>query len=273
MAERSPALFVSHGAPTELLQSGAWQIAMETVGREIRPRAVIIMSAHWRSRNGFDVAYQTQFETIHDFDGFSPELSLFKYPAKGDLDLARQCVDLLNAASIRSNLEEHRGLDHGDYVPLRHLWKKADVPVISVAIPSKATATDVFRAGEILAPLRNEGVMVIGSGGMVHNLSELTRERLSDRDPELWAQEFQAWVLQVLRNRDFAALCNFQEEAPHAKKAHPTWEHFAPLLFTAGATSTSYESVDESMTELYSGWTYRNLSMACVGFGKIFRDS
>jgi 4,5-DOPA dioxygenase extradiol len=231
------------------------------------------MSAHWRSPTGFDVAYQTQFETIHDFDGFSPDLGLFKYPANGDVDLARQCVDLLIAASMRSNLEEHRGLDHGAYVPLHHMWKKAGVPVIPVAIPSKATPSDVFRAGEILAPLRNEGVMVIGSGGMVHNLSELIWERPRDENPEPWAQAFQTWVIQRLRDRDFPALCNFQDEAPHAKKAHPTWEHFAPLLFTAGATSTSYELVDESMTELYSGWTFANLSMACVGFGKIFRDS
>ena len=266
---RAPAIFISHGAPTELIQQGPWQTTMDGIGREVKPRAVIVMSAHWRSQGGFDVGYQPTFETLHDFSGFPEELSKFKYPAKGDLDLAEQCVSLLKGAAYNSSLDRARGLDHGVYVPLHHMWKRADVPVIPVAISSKATPRDVFRAGEILAPLRNEGVMMIGSGGMVHNLGALAWGNPSNDKPDPWAAEFQKWVLDALEDKDFTALCDFREHAPHAKEAHPTWEHFAPLIFTAGAES----AWGEQMEELYSGWAFGCLSMSCIGFGKIFRDS
>jgi 4,5-DOPA dioxygenase extradiol len=264
--KKSPAIFVSHGAPCELIQSGPWQLAMETIGRAVKPRAVIVMSAHWRSRIGFEVGYQAQFSTIHDFSGFPEELSRFRYPARGDANLADQCVDLLQGAAFQSRLEQSRGLDHGAYVPLFHMWSKADVPVIPVAIPAFAKPQNIFRAGEILAPLRHEDVMIIGSGGMVHNLGELTWEQPNNMSPESWAVEYQEWVFKALNDRDFSALCDFQSFAPHGHRSHPTWEHFAPLLFVAGAAS----AWGEPCQELYSGWTYGSLSMSCVGYGKIY---
>ena len=263
MTERAPALFISHGAPTVLIESGPWQISLEMTGREIKPRAVIIMSAHWRSRSGFDVGYQPTFDTIHDFSGFPEALNRFKYPAKGEKDLAEQCVDLLKGADFASVLEINRGMDHGSYVPLHFLWPKHDVPVIPVAISTKASPQEIFRAGEILAPLRNEGVLIIGSGGMVHNLGDLAWETPTAGSPEAWAAEFESWAMHALSDRDFGALCDFRENAPHANKAHPTWEHFAPLFFVAGAAS----AWDEEVQELYKGWAYRNLSMACISFG------
>ncbi len=267
--DRSPAIFVSHGAPVELINKGPWQIAMESVGREISPRAVVVMSAHYKSPAGFDVGYCPAFETIHDFSGFPDELNQFTYPAKGDSDLAQQCVDLLHGASIPSSKNQSRGLDHGSYVPLFHMWPKAKVPVVPVAIHSKASPQDIFRAGEILAPLRHEGVMILGSGGMVHNLGQLVWDKPSLSAPQDWAIQFQSWVLNCLRTNDFDALCNFKSQSPDAKVAHPTWEHFAPLIFIAGAASAWGESV----TELYSGWTYGTLSMESIFYGKIFRDS
>ena len=266
---KSPAVFVSHGAPTELIQRGPWQLAMETIGREVKPRAVIVMSAHWRSRAGFDVGYQAEFSTIHDFSGFPEELNRFRYPARGDANLADHCVALLQGAAFHSKRDESRGLDHGVYVPLAHLWPKADVPVIPVAISAHAAPQDVFRAGEILAPLRKEGVMIIGSGGMVHNLGELVWDKPSSSTPDPWAAAFQEWVLKALHDRDFSALCDFREHAPQGQKAHPTWEHFAPLLFVAGAAS----AWGEPLQELYEGWTYGSLSMSCLGYGKIYKDA
>ena len=122
------------------------------------------------------------------------------------------------------------GLDHGVYVPLHHMWPTAKIPVIPIAIYSKATPQDIFRAGEILAPLRNEDVMVIGSGGLVHNLGQLDWQNPADSKPESWAIDFQSWALGVLRSRNFESLCDFKELAPEASKAHPTWEHLAPLF-------------------------------------------
>lgn len=264
MTERAPAIFVSHGAPSVLIESGPWQLNLEMTGRSMNPpRAVIVMSAHWRSRGGFDVGFQPTFETIHDFSGFPEALSRFKYPAKGDKNLADQCVDLLKGAAFASTLETNRGLDHGTYVPLHFLWPKGDIPVIPVAISSRATPQEIFRAGEILAPLRNEGVMILGSGGMVHNLGDLAWELPNASQPEAWASEFETWVMTALADRDFAALCDFRENAPHAAQAHPTWEHFAPLFFVAGAASAWGEEYEE----LYKGWAYGNLSMACISFG------
>lgn len=267
--QRSPAIFVSHGAPTELVLKGPWQLTMESLGREIRPEAVIIMSAHDRSSSGFDVGYCPKFETIHDFSGFPEALNKFHYPAKGHQDIAQQCVDLLRGAAMSAKLDTARGLDHGAYVPLHHMWPKHNVPVVPIAIYSKASPFEIFRCGEILAPLRNEGVMIMGSGGMVHNLGQLVWETPTLSAPEDWAARFQSWVLRVLHSKDFEGLCDFRERGPDAKTAHPTWEHFAPLLFTAGAAS----AWGESLEELYLGWTYGSLSMATVGFGKIFRDS
>lgn len=266
---RAPAIFVSHGAPTELVLKGPWQLTMESIGREMSPEAVIVMSAHYRQASGFEVGYCPQFSTIHDFSGFPDELNRFQYPAKGHRDLAQQCVDLLTGAAIPTSLNTTRGLDHGSYVPLHHMWPKHNIPVIPVAIHAKASPQEIFRCGEILAPLRNEGVMILGSGGMVHNLGELAWESPSLSAPQDWANSFQSWVLNALRSRDFEGLCEFKVRGPDAKMAHPTWEHFAPLLFTAGAAS----AWGEDMVELYSGWTYGSLSMACVGFGKVFRES
>lgn len=263
MSRRAPALFISHGAPNVLVERGPWQTAIEMIGREYKPRAVIVMSAHWRSRVGFEIANQPTFETIHDFSGFAEELKRFAYPAKGDEDIAQQCVDLIQGAAMTTRLEKTRGLDHGAYVPLHFLYPKYDVPVIPIAISARATPQEIFRVGEILAPLRNDGVMIIGSGGMVHNLGELTWEQPSEIKADSWAQDFEGWVMTALMDRDFAALCDFSENAPHAKKAHPTTEHFAPLFFTAGAVSAWGEEVEE----IYRGWAYKNLSMTCVGFG------
>lgn len=266
---RIPAMFVSHGSPVELINKGPWQLAMESVGREVLPRAIIVMSAHYKSSAGFEVGHCSSFETIHDFSGFPEELYNFNYTAKGDFDLAQQCVDLLKSASIPSKMNESRGLDHGSYVPLCHMWPKAQVPVIPVAISSNATPHEIFRAGEILAPLRNEGLMILGSGGMVHNLRRLVWDNPGLVAPESWATSFQAWVLDVLRTRNFDTLCDFMEEGPEAQVAHPTWEHFAPLIFVAGAAS----AWSEELEELYSGWTYGSLSMESVYYGKLFRDS
>lgn len=263
MTDRAPSIFISHGAPSVLAEKGPWQLALEMIGRDTKPRAVVIMSAHWRSRQGFDVGYQPIFDTIHDFSGFSESLYQFKYPAPGHQDLSQQCVDLLKGAAYQSTLETGRGLDHGSYVPLHFLWPKAKVPVIPVAISTKASPQDIFRVGEILAPLRNEGVLILGSGGMVHNLGEVVDNDPHSEKPSDWAYEFESWVLKALIDRDFSALCDFREFAPHGKIAHPTWEHFAPLFFVAGAAS----AWDEELQELYRGWSFGSLSMSCIGFG------
>jgi 4,5-DOPA dioxygenase extradiol len=268
MSGRAPAIFVSHGAPSVLAETGPWQLSLEMIGRETKPRAVVIMSAHWRSRAGFDVGFQDEFETVHDFSGFSESLQQFIYPGKGDQDVAQQCVDLLKGAAFSSALDLSHGLDHGAYVPLHFLWPKGNVPIIPVAISSKARPQDIFRVGEILAPLRNEGVLILGSGGMVHNLGEIATETPTSSIPESWASEFEEWVLKALADRDFSALCDFREYAPHGQKAHPTWEHFAPLIFVAGSAS----AWNEDFQELYRGWTFGSLSMTSVGFGINYRQ-
>ena len=258
MAARAPALFVSHGAPTELIGRGPWQTSLEILGRIDRPKAVVVMSAHWRTKSGFDIAFQSNFETIHDFSGFPEELSRFQYPAHGDLSLSKKCVELLSGAAMPSTLCETRGLDHGVYVPLHHMFRNADVPIIPIAINARATPQEIFRAGEILSPLRDEGVMICGSGGIVHNLGELSWDDQGRALPEPWASGFQTWVVETLDRRDYGSLCDFQTMAPEARRAHPTWEHFAPLLFVAGATSR----FDALREVVFDDWTFGNLSMA-----------
>jgi 4,5-DOPA dioxygenase extradiol len=213
--------------------------------------AIVVVSPHWHT-HGLRVSAVASPETIHDFGGFPPALYALHYNPPGAPALARDIVCLLAEAGLTARVDEQRGLDHGAWVPLRYLKPGADVPVVQVSLPRDLDADGALRLGRALAPLRERGVMIVGSGSLTHNLYEF---RQHVNDPE-YAQVFADWVGAAVALRDVDALVNYRERAPHAARAHPTPEHFLPLLVAAGAAHPH-----EKGMLLEGGMTYGILSM------------
>jgi 4,5-DOPA dioxygenase extradiol len=236
-----PALFVSHGSPMHALEAGRAGAAWAALGRELsRPKAVLIASAHWESEWPM-LTTAARPETIHDFGGFPQPLYEIRHPVPGAPDVAQRAIDLIRAAGIAANGNGCRGLDHGAWVPLLHMYPDADVPVVQVSLQPQLGATHHLRLGEALAPLREEGVLIIGSGHLTHNLREwIAFARRNGMQPaeteaEPYVREFGDWVDAALRNDDRDGLARWLEIAPHARRAHPSDEHFLPLPFAFGA--------------------------------------
>ncbi|HZN48461.1 MAG TPA: class III extradiol ring-cleavage dioxygenase [Ramlibacter sp.] len=229
---RLPSLFISHGAPTFALEPGVAGPRLAALGRSLpRPEAVLMVSPHWMTP-GPRVGVVAQPETIHDFGGFDPALYRIAYPAAGHPRLARQAIELLAKAGWPAQADERRGLDHGAWVPLLHLFPQADVPVFQVSLPARLDADAAWAFGAALAPLASEGVLIVGSGSLTHNLAEFRSHHGAEA---AYAREFAAWVRDAVVAGDGARLRRTLADAPHAARAHPTDEHFLPLLVAAGA--------------------------------------
>ncbi len=231
---RLPALFVSHGSPMMALEPGAAGEALRRLGDSIpRPKAILAVSAHWDQSAPTLSAAETP-ETIHDFYGFPAPLYALRYPAPGAPALARRAAELLAAAGLPARLHPSRGLDHGAWSPLRFLYPEADIPVTQLAIQSRLGAAHHFALGRALRPLRDEGVLILGSGSLTHNLHEF-RGGTQDAGVEPYVREFQTWVHDHIAAGDADALNDYRHRAPHAARAHPSEEHFIPLHVALGA--------------------------------------
>ena len=227
-----PALFVSHGAPTFALEPGLAGAQLGALGRALpKPRAVVVVSPHWQTR-GIAISAGARPETVHDFGGFPRALYQIQYPAPGAPDVARRVQQLLGDAGLQASLDEDQGLDHGAWVPLMHLFPDADVPVVQVSMPVDLDARAAHELGRALAPLADEDVLVMGSGSLTHNLYEF---RASASGEAAYAREFTLWVRQAVVEGDRERLIATLEQAPHARRAHPSTEHFLPLLVALGA--------------------------------------
>jgi 4,5-DOPA dioxygenase extradiol len=254
----APSLFISHGSPMFAVEPGLLGPALQRVGAHApAPAAVVIVSPHWQTR-GVRVTATAAPETIHDFGGFPAALYALQYRPPGDPSLAADIVQRLDDAGFDASLDSRRGLDHGAWVPMRYLRPGADVPVVQVSLPNDIDAAGALRLGRALAPLRERGVVIVGSGSLTHNLYEF---RQHVRDPE-YAQAFVDWVTEALERRDVDSLVDYRTRAPHAARAHPTEEHFLPLLVALGASRD-----DERPALIEGGMTYGVLSMDSYGFG------
>ncbi|GAB3646993.1 dioxygenase family protein [Ramlibacter alkalitolerans] len=258
--QRTPVLFISHGAPTFALEPGRLGPQLVTAGEALpRPKAVLVVSPHWITA-GVRVATTAAPQTVHDFGGFDRALYRIQYPAPGHPPLAARAIEVLRAAGWHAEADARQGLDHGAWVPIRFLYPGADVPVFQVSLPATLSARQAYALGEALAPLRDEGVLIVGSGSMTHNLYEF---RLSgDGHEAQYAREFADWVREAVEARDDTRLVEALEIAPHAQRAHPTPEHFLPLLVAAGAAAR-----DSEVETLQGGITYGVLSMDSYLFG------
>jgi 4,5-DOPA dioxygenase extradiol len=228
-----PAVFVSHGSPMMAIEPGRAGAALAALGRDLpRPEAVLMVSAHWETAAPA-VSTVRRPETIHDFGGFPPALYELRYPAPGAPAVGERVKQLLDGAGLATSIDAGRGLDHGAWVPMRYLYPDADVPVTQLSIQPHLSPVHHYRMGEALRPLLEEGVMIIGSGSLTHNLREW-RGRADDA-PQPYVSEFQDWVRQAIAQKDVAALLDYRRLAPHAVRAHPTDEHWLPIFVAMGA--------------------------------------
>ena len=257
---RMPSLFVSHGAPSFAVEPGLAGPRLSALGQALpRPRAVLVVSPHWMTPAP-RVAVTDAPETIHDFGGFDPALYRIVYPARGHAGLARRAIQVLAAAAWPAQADPRRGLDHGAWVPLMHLYPKADIPVFQVSLPSRLDARGAFAFGNALAPMAEEDVLIVGSGSLTHNLSEFRGAGVPDAP---YVRAFSAWVREAAERGDMARLSRTLDDAPEARRAHPTPEHFWPLLVAAGAAGVT----PPPARTIEGGIAYGMLSMDAFMFG------
>ncbi|MBN6150725.1 dioxygenase [Xanthomonas sp. AmX2] len=230
---RLPSLYISHGSPMTALQPGLVGARLAELARSLpRPRAIVLASAHWLGRRPL-VGASAQPETIHDFGGFPRALHEMQYPAPGAPALAREVAERLERAGLQPHVDAGRGLDHGVWVPLSLLYPQADIPVVPLSIQPQLGPAHQLALGRALAPLREDGVLLIGSGSITHNLHDLGRYAAGKDAP--YVRPFVDWVAQALARDDLPALLDYRRQAPFAERAHPTDEHWLPIYFAMGA--------------------------------------
>lgn len=255
----APTLFISHGAPTFAIEPGRLGPRLQALGKQLSGvNAVLVVSPHWQTRDT-RVMSTAAPETVHDFGGFPSALYDLQYPAAGHPQYAAQAGRLLADAGFAGGMDDRRGLDHGAWVPMRHLLPGAEVPVFQVSMPHGLDTASAFRLGQALAPLRESGVMIVGSGSMTHNLYEF---RQSGSAAAGYATEFTQWIRQAVTSNDIERLLNYRQLAPHAERAHPTEEHFLPLLVALGARSNA-----EALQILDGGIDHGVLAMESYAWG------
>ena len=256
MAARQPTLFISHGSPMHALEPGAVRGVWENLARNLaRPKAILIASAHWET-NIPAVTSSAKPETIHDFYGFPKPLYEIQYPAPGAPDIALHAIQLLEKADFKPVADAQRGLDHGAWSPLLYMYPKADVPVVQIAVQTGLGTKHHLALGRALAPLAQEGVLILGSGHLTHNL----RDR-SDGGPAAYALEFQDWVKQRIDRHALDELADYRRLTPNGVRAHPTDEHFLPLFVALGSAPKNYRA-----QRLYDGIEMGALAMDAYRF-------
>lgn len=255
-----PTLFVSHGAPTFALEPGGAGAALRTFTRAApTPRAVLLLSPHWMTR-GLAITGAAAPRTLHDFGGFPAPLYALQYSAPGDPALATRVQTLLAAQGLAATIDPQRGFDHGAWVPMLHLYPHADVPMVQLSMPADLDARGATALGAALRPLREDGVLVVGSGSLTHNLYELDMAAGDTPTPE--AQGFVERVSASLASGiPPAAFADQLMAMPGLARAHPTLEHLLPLPFARAAAG---EQV--AVERLDGGYRYGALSMHAFVF-------
>ena len=251
-----PVVFIGHGNPMNAIEDSRFSRAWGSIGRELpRPRAILCVSAHWETP-GARVTASKSPRTIHDFFGFPPELFAVQYPAPGSPELAGMVRELLDTTPVA--LDDGWGLDHGAWSVLRSLYPDADVPVVQLSLDKGRDAAGHIALGAALAPLRDRGVLVLGSGNMVHNLGVMAWQDTAFD----WAHAADETLARLIVARDDEAVCAFPGSSPEARLAVPTAEHFLPLLYVLGAADR-----DEPVRFFAEGVTLGSMSMRSVVLG------
>lgn len=253
-----PSYFFAHGAPSIVLEDNEYtQLLKNFKDHTPKPKAIVLFSAHWEEAVQTVSAAET-YETIYDFGGFQDELYEMTYPAQSDRQLIEQIQSMFAKQGIQSVLNEKRGLDHGAWAVLKLIYPDADIPVIALSVNRNLSNAQQYQIGKALTEVREQDILIIGSGGTVHNLRGLKWQ--SDSADE-WAEKFDNWLQSKLESWDTEALFQYRELAPHAEEAVPTNEHFIPLLLAMGTGDANREA-----KLIHRSYQYGNLSLSCWQF-------
>ncbi len=265
MVSTLPTLFISHGSPMLAIQDSPAHSFLRQLGASLpRPLAILVVSAHWETTHHLAVSLAEQPETIHDFGGFPRALFEIEYQAPGAPKLATRTADLLEQAGYAVERHPTRGLDHGAWVPLRLMYPEADIPVTQLSVAHNASPAVHEKIGQVLQTLRNEGVLIIGSGSLTHNLYEV-RGQAVDAEVPSWVSDFGDWFKDKLDahfyNEQRQTLLNYRTQAPSAVRNHPTEEHLLPLFVAMGAAGEGAKA-----EQLHTSYQYGVLAMDVYGF-------
>ncbi|MEI6667021.1 MAG: class III extradiol ring-cleavage dioxygenase [Acidobacteriota bacterium] len=252
---RVPSLFVAHGSPLAVVDKDYAATLRAFGARQKNLRAIIVVSAHWQTTETIRVSSSPTPHLIYDFSGFPSWLYNYAYQVPGDRSLAQTVAFRLQQAGVEARLDPERGFDHGVWVPLSVAFPALKVPVVQVSLPLPSRPDTLAAMGKALAPFRTENVLLVGSGGLVHNLARLAADQ-SDSFTEPWATAFDSWAREQAGKMDAAALADYQRLAPDAATAVPTSEHYDPLLFVMGSALPG-----DSVMDVYDGFRYGSLSM------------
>lgn len=237
-----PALFLSHGAPTMVIEDTPVSRFIKGLGATLdRPKAIVVASPHWATR-GIGVGIAERPGTIHDFFGFDPALYKINYPAPGAPAIADRVAGLLEKAGFAVG-RVPQGMDHGMWAPLSLIYPDADIPVVPLSIDPQQSPAWFARVGAALAPLRDE-VLIVGSGNLTHNLRAF---RMGGQGTPAWVSEFAEWMARALEAGDVAAVLDYDRQAPHARENHPTNEHLLPLFLAMGAGGAPAKRIHASV--------------------------
>ncbi len=263
-----PSIFVSHGSPMTAIEPGAAGDFMRRLGPAIdatfgRPKAILAVSAHTMTREPALLA-APRHEAVYDVGGFDPKLYTLRYDAPGAPDLAQRVKALLDAAGVPAHVVDEGGLDHGIWTPLRYMYPDADVPVLPLAWVPTWSPERQMALGEALRPLADDGILVVGSGSMTHNLRLFMNGRPTIDSPEMpQSREFREWFSNTSAQRGWDVLVDYRREAPHAVLMHPTDEHLLPWYVAAGAGGRNQTPV-----RLHEGAAYAYIGMDTYAFGE-----
>ncbi len=250
-----PTIFISHGAPSLILEKDETTEFFTALGKKIsQPEGIICISAHWETLEPL-VTFNPQSQTIYDFFGFPEALYQLNYPATGSEIFANQVIAALANAGFPAQLHSSRGFDHGVWVPLKLMYPEADIPVIQLSLQPRQNAEYHWKIGQALQKLRQNGVLILGSGSATHNLHGF-RHYGKDSAPSDYALSFDQWLVHAIENGDRQTLLNYEQTAPEAQLNHPTPEHFLPLFVAMGAAAQPQGK------RIHHAFTYGTLSMA-----------
>ena len=259
--QKLPTLFLSHGSPLHAVNAGAAGEVWATLAKQLpTPKAVLMVTAHWETNLPM-LSGNVKPSMIYDFGGFPEALYKINYPAPGSPDIAAKAQALLKSAGLTAGIDGCRGFDHGTWVPLLKMYPDANVPIVQLSVQTAMNPRHHVEVGRALSPLTREGVLIVGSGHLTHNLRDWMQSR-GQAAHAPYAQKFQSWVFDRLAAHDVDALTRYRQEAPDAVRAHPTEEHFLPLFVALGAAGDSTEP-----HRVFDGFDGGALAMDAYRFG------
>ena len=257
-----PALFISHGSPMLALEDAPTTRFLRSLAARIsKPTAILVASAHWETPEPM-LTGAAHPKTIHDFQGFPKELYALRYPASGDPALAHRVQSLLADAGIKAGIDAARGLDHGAWNPLLLMYPDAKIPVVALSVQPQKNAKWHYQIGQMLAALRKENILIIGTGNLTHNLREAFRG--NHTTTPRWVTAFAQWVGACVEKGDVESLLNWEKLAPHARENHPTPEHFLPFFVALGAGDIPLQA-----KHLHEDMAMGVLAMDAYAFGEM----